>query len=57
MRSARRFLHDRHDQEPAVTSAVTPAVVPIDPDACAVRIIDHDKVAAAQARMIPDAEA
>ena len=29
----------------------------IDPDACAVRIIDHDRVAAAKARMIPNDEA
>lgn len=37
--------------------AVTSVVVSIDPDACAVRMIDHDKVAAARARMIPDGEA
>ena len=29
----------------------------IDPDACAVRIVDHDRVAAAKARMIPNDEA
>ena len=29
----------------------------IDPDACAVRIVDHDRVAAAKARMIPNNEA
>ena len=29
----------------------------IDPDACGVRIVDHDRVAAAKARMIPNDEA
>ena len=29
----------------------------IDPDACAVRIVDHDRVGAAKARMIPNDEA
>ena len=28
-----------------------------DPDACAVRVVDHDRVAAAKARMIPNDEA
>jgi ArsR family transcriptional regulator, lead/cadmium/zinc/bismuth-responsive transcriptional repressor len=32
------------------------AIAPIDADSCGVRIIDHDKVAAATARMIPDRE-
>jgi ArsR family transcriptional regulator, lead/cadmium/zinc/bismuth-responsive transcriptional repressor len=32
------------------------AIAPIDADSCGVRIIDHDKVAAAIARMIPDRE-
>ena len=36
---------------------MTSVAVPIDPDACAVRIVDHHKVAAARARMIPDGEA
>lgn len=34
----------------------TPATA-IDPDACALRIVDHDRVAAAKARMIPNDEA
>jgi DNA-binding transcriptional ArsR family regulator len=36
---------------------MTPVVLPLDQDACAVRIIDHDRVATARARMIPDDEA
>ena len=32
-------------------------VTPLDPDACGVRIVDHDRVAAAKARMIPNDEA
>ena len=32
-------------------------VTPLDPDACAVRIVDHDRVAAARARRIPNDEA
>jgi DNA-binding transcriptional ArsR family regulator len=36
----------------------TPATATaLDPDACAVRIVDHDRVAAAKARMIPNVEA
>ena len=33
------------------------AATAIDPDACGVRIVDHDRVAAAKARMIHDDEA
>ena len=33
------------------------AVTPLDPDACGVRIVDHDRVTAAKARMIPNDEA
>ena len=36
---------------------MTDVVIPIDVDACAVRMVDHDKVATARARMIPDGEA
>ena len=32
-------------------------VTPLDPDACGVRIVDRDRVAAAKARMIPNDEA
>ena len=37
---------------------MTPAAVvtPLDPDACAVRTVDTDRVAAARARMIPNDE-
>ena len=42
----------------AVAGFVAVSVVtPLDLDACGVRIVDHDRVAAAKARMIPNDEA
>jgi DNA-binding transcriptional ArsR family regulator len=36
---------------------MTTTVTAVDPDTCTDRIVDHDRVAAARARMIPAAEA